>query len=295
MSQRQRKEKYKEVRGYGVSKGTPATTAKYDLRGVMVVEGEIENGTTVSSPVSESRGTGGAAPLKMPAKAKLSQESVAEVSGGASQEGKWAKQAIENFGGYLCPLTFGEKATLMREQCMAEIEHEQSEAKRPVTLTQEKPLSAVPKEQGLQQRGEWMILSMAVDSGASETVIPHALIKGHPVRATDASRGGLNYASATGDPIPNLGEQKLPLVTMEGTLRAMTFQAAPVAKPLGSVKRMCDSGHTVVFDDDGSYVQNKTTGEINWLREESGQYMLDAWVMPMAEVARLEDSFRGQP
>ena len=162
-------------------------------------------------------------------------------------------------------------------------------------MIHEKPLSAVPKEQGLQQRGEWMILSMAVDSGASETVIPHALVKGHPVRETDASRGGLNYASATGDPIPNLGEQKLPLVTMEGTLRAMTFQAAPVATPLGSVKRMCSSGHIVVFDDEGSYVQNKATGEINWLREESGQYMLDAWVMPMDEMARIEAGFRGHP
>ena len=61
------------------------------------------------------------------------------------------------------------------------------------------------------------------------------------------------------------------------------------------MKRMCSSGHTVVFDDEGSYVQNKATGEINWLREESGQYMLDAWVMPMAEVARIEADFRGHP
>ena len=42
----------------------------------------------------------------------------------------------------------------------------------------------------------------------------------------------------------------------------MTFQAAPVDRALGSVKRMCSSGHVVVFDDDdGSHVLNKMTGK----------------------------------
>ena len=60
----------------------------------------------------------------------------------------------------------------------------------------------------------------------------------------------------------------------------MTFQAAPVERALGSVKRMCSSGHMVVFDDDGSYVLNKMTGEVNWMREESWQDIMDLWVMP---------------
>ena len=60
----------------------------------------------------------------------------------------------------------------------------------------------------------------------------------------------------------------------------MTFQAAPVDRALGSVKRMCSSGHMVVFDDDGSYVLNKMTGEVNLLREERGKYIKDLWVMP---------------
>ena len=111
--------------------------------------------------------------------------------------------------------------------------------------------------------------------GDSAHVVPD-----HPILETDASRGGLNYSSATGDPIPNLGEQRLSLMTQEGTVRAMTFQAAPVDRPLGSVKRMCNSGHMVVFDEEGSYVYNKTSGELNWLREENGNYMLDTWVAP---------------
>ena len=104
------------------------------------------------------------------------------------------------------------------------------------------------------------------------------------------------YASATNQPIPNLGEQKLPLVTGEGTLRGMTFQAAPVSKALGSVKRMCASNHRVVFDDDGSYIENKITGEINWLREDNGNYMLDVWIVPPDQMLpNSEASFARHP
>ena len=69
----------------------------------------------------------------------------------------------------------------------------------------------------------------------------------------------------------------------EGTVRGMTFQAAPVKRPLGAVRRMCRSSHRVVFDDDGSYIMNKTTGEVNWMREEDGNYILDLWVIPPKE------------
>ena len=55
---------------------------------------------------------------------------------------------------------------------------------------------------------------------------------------------------------------------------------APVAHALGSVKRMCQAGHRVVFDDDGSYIENKYTGEVNWLREEDGNYIMDVHVVP---------------
>ena len=115
----------------------------------------------------------------------------------------------------------------------------------------------------------WQKLSIAIDSGAAATVIPHTMVTEYPIVATAMSEAGVCYVSATGEPIPNLGEQRLPLATIEGSLRAMTFQAAPVAKPLGSMKKMCQAGHVVVFDDEGSYIYNKNTQEINWLREES--------------------------
>ena len=202
-------------------------------------------------------------------------------------------------GGSLCPITvteqFMEDAKQIRDVCLAEREALRG---RTVATTQllvpERPTGDIGgvSDPAATEDG-WQKISVAIDSGAAETVIPHAMILGHPIRPTTASMSGVCYASATGAPIPNLGEQVLPLVTMEGTLRAMTFQAAPVSKPLGSVKRMCKSGHRVVFDDDGSYVENKATGELNWLREEDGNYMLDTWVMPLDELGGL--GFGGQP
>ena len=58
------------------------------------------------------------------------------------------------------------------------------------------------------------------------------------------------------------------------------MQAADVTRPLASVKRVCEAGHAVVFDEEGSFVINKYTGEVNMLREEGGNYMLDIWVPP---------------
>ena len=61
-------------------------------------------------------------------------------------------------------------------------------------------------------------------------------------------------------PHPEPRGKTLPLLTQEGSLRAMTFQAAPADRALGSGKRMVSSGHMVVFDDDCSHVLNKMTG-----------------------------------
>ena len=65
----------------------------------------------------------------------------------------------------------------------------------------------------------------------------------------------------------------------EGTQRSMRITAAPVTKPLASVHQIVKAGHMVVFgDESGSYIANKGTGEVNMLREEDGNYMLDVMV-----------------
>ena len=77
------------------------------------------------------------------------------------------------------------------------------------------------------------------------------------IRETVASLNHEDFVAANGAPIGNYGEVRFPVVTRERTFRGMTFQAAAVAKPLGSVEQLCENHHTIVFDEEGSYVYNK--------------------------------------
>ena len=184
----------------------------------------------------------------------------------------------------MCPITeadqktFRDEADRVRAICLAERRELET---RPATPTGPSWAFGGPQlnEVGVGADG-WQLLSVAIDSGAAETVIPHWFVGQHPLRDIQASRNGKCYASATGQPIPNLGEQRLPLLTQEGTLRGMTLPAAPLSKQLGSVKRMCNSGHRVVFEEGASYILNLATGEVEWLRDESGNYILDVWIVP---------------
>ena len=132
-------------------------------------------------------------------------------------------------------------------------------------------------------RKKWTKLSIAMDSGASDSVINPKDIPGIELMETEASRAGEEFSSATDEPIPNLGEVRFPMYTREGTLKGMTMQGAPVSNPLGSVKKTCQQRHIVVFDDDGSFIYNKDTGETNILRESGGNYLLDVWIPPEEE------------
>ena len=45
-----------------------------------------------------------------------------------------------------------------------------------------------------------------------------------------------------------------------------------------SVSGMTKKGHKVVFDEAGSYIEDKSTGEKSWMHEVNGMYMLKLWV-----------------
>ena len=60
--------------------------------------------------------------------------------------------------------------------------------------------------------------------------------------------------------------------------KGITAQVCKVHRPLMSVKKICKHGQRVIFDDDGSYVENKVTGERLQVLEEDGEYVLDVWV-----------------
>ena len=68
---------------------------------------------------------------------------------------------------------------------------------------------------------------------------------------------GVRYVTASGNKIKNEGEKQIKIKTKTGDVRQMTFQVAKVTKPLCSVSKICEKGHTVVFDESGSYIKQK--------------------------------------
>ena len=66
-------------------------------------------------------------------------------------------------------------------------------------------------------------------------------------RAKTGSRRRQEFLIADGGTIPNLGESTLDLADGDKHLQS-TFQIAAVTRPLMSVGRICDQGHSITFD-----------------------------------------------
>ena len=130
---------------------------------------------------------------------------------------------------------------------------------------------------------EWKRVRFCVDSGAGETVMAEEELPEVETKESWGSKRGQSYEVANGDEIDNKGEKKFVghMVTIDGGDsggRGVTAQVCDVHRPLMAVKRVCKHGNRVVFDDDGSYVENKQTGERMKIEEDDGDYVLDLWV-----------------
>lgn len=138
----------------------------------------------------------------------------------------------------------------------------------------------IPQEslRELELLGEWEVLELAVDSGATETVIAEDSLRAVRTEEGDASRQGVVYEVANGVQIPNLGEKKFVGTSEEGISRGLKAQIADVNKGLLSVAKVVKSGNRVVFEEGGSFIEDKETGERMWLEEKNGMYMLKMWV-----------------
>ena len=86
------------------------------------------------------------------------------------------------------------------------------------------------------------------------------------------------------------------MVTEEGQWKDLTFQACDVTRPLASVMKICEAGHSVCFnptwDSQGGFTISHLTKEKTWIKTQDGVYVLDAWVAPTHEQSR--PGFPGQ-
>lgn len=119
-------------------------------------------------------------------------------------------------------------------------------------------------------RDGWTRSYAIMDFGAAESVAPPSVWKSWPVRETAASYRDQQYNTADGNRIPNLAERVVPVSTEDGLRFNLTYQVAPVTRPLNNVSKICDKGNVVVFDEAGGYIQNMHSGE-------QRVYMLGTW------------------
>ena len=118
-----------------------------------------------------------------------------------------------------------------------------------------------------------------MDSGATETVMAEETLNGViDITEGAACKRGVTYEVADGTEIPNLGERRFLGYTEDGGAKGMTAQICAVNKTLMSVSKIASKGNRVVFDDDGSYIQDKESGERTWLTQSGGMYYLKMWV-----------------
>ena len=59
--------------------------------------------------------------------------------------------------------------------------------------------------------------------------------------------------------------------------RKIKAQVCSVQQGLLSVRRMVDAGHRVLFDPEGSYIEDVKTYERMHLKEKNGMYFLKVW------------------
>ena len=51
-----------------------------------------------------------------------------------------------------------------------------------------------------------------------------------------------------------------------------------VSEALPSVRKVIAAGSRVILHEAGSYIEDKTSGEKIWMREEGGMFMIKLWV-----------------
>ena len=125
----------------------------------------------------------------------------------------------------------------------------------------------------------WEKVTMTADTGAVTHVVRPDVAPQLSLNETEASRTGKGFTGAEGSKLPNLGEKHANGVTDEGLPINMTWQVAgKLKRNLAAIGRICSEGNRVVFDEEGSYIENKSTKAQIPMRKVGGLFEFDLWL-----------------
>ena len=118
-------------------------------------------------------------------------------------------------------------------------------------------------------------MEMAVDSGASATVISYDVL---PTIPAEGPNPDIQYVIGDGTKIHHMGTNTFTAHMDNGQVRKLTATVTEVNKCLLSVSNIVAAGSRVGIDDSGSYIESKATGKVIPLERRGGMYVLKMWV-----------------
>ena len=104
------------------------------------------------------------------------------------------------------------------------------------------------------------------------------------------SKAGACYRTASGAPIPNLGEQDVHFLTNEGYVAEIPFQLADIERPLIAVSALAKAGNVVELGNDGGTIKHSSTGRVTNIERRGGTYVLRMWVPADAAPFQMQGS-----
>ena len=110
---------------------------------------------------------------------------------------------------------------------------------------------------------------VALDSGSVVHVCSPEDVPGYRTSESPGSRRGQEFLMGDGGTIPNLGQSQLNLSDGPKDIQSV-FQIAAVTRPLMSVGKICDEGHTITFSDVMAIVRAKDGTELCTFRRNPG-------------------------
>ncbi len=136
-------------------------------------------------------------------------------------------------------------------------------------------------------QGEWEVIWITADSGAAISMMKEEQAQDYPILETVESKIGVAYTAANGGKVYDKGKRVPALQLENGSMKTMPFKVGKINKALCSVKDLCSAGNRVVFDDDGSYIENKKSGDITKIYEKGRTYAFPVQVVPKSIATKL--------
>ena len=120
-----------------------------------------------------------------------------------------------------------------------------------------------------------MSAEITVDSAADESVCPRRWAEQF---GTGPKSRQLKLVNASGGPIAHYGSRRVAFQPQDaaGQVLGVGFEVTDVKKPLLSVKRICEKGHTVHFgpNDADNFIQNIVSGERLKMQRKGNSYVI---------------------